>query len=90
MTSQVTTNYPLQRKIEKITTFVSKFGSFAYKVMSLGLKNGFAVFSKILVKIFKSMYLHIYKFSYVFLSRSNFGTPKETINDACIQDFGIP
>jgi hypothetical protein len=39
-------------------TFVSKFGSFSYKVMPFGLKNAPTVFSRIVVKSFQE---YIYK-----------------------------
>jgi hypothetical protein len=39
-------------------TFVSEFGSFAYKVMPFGLNNAPTIFSRIMVKAFQE---HIYK-----------------------------
>lgn len=39
-------------------TFVTKFGSFSYRVMSFELKNALVVFSRIFVKAFRE---YIYK-----------------------------
>jgi hypothetical protein len=39
-------------------TFVSEFGSFAYRVMPFGLKNAPTIFSRIVVKSFQE---YIYK-----------------------------
>jgi len=49
---------PVAKEDQEKTTFVSQFGSFAYKVIPFGLKNSPTVFSKIVVKSFQE---YIYK-----------------------------
>jgi hypothetical protein len=61
--TQISTFYgynqvPIAKEDQEKTTFVSEFGSFAYKFMSLGIKNAPAVFSRIMVKAFQE---YIYK-----------------------------
>jgi hypothetical protein len=46
-------------------TFVSEFGSFAYRVMPFGLKNAPTVFSRIVVKSFQE---YIYKMMVVYFN----------------------
>ena len=49
---------PIAKEDQHKTTFVCKFGSFAYRKMPFGLKNAPAVFSRIVVKAFQE---YIYK-----------------------------
>jgi hypothetical protein len=49
---------PIAKEDQPKTTFVSKFGSFSYRVIPFGLKNAPAVFSRIVVKAFQE---YIYK-----------------------------
>jgi hypothetical protein len=47
---------PIEKEDQEKTTFVSEFGSFAYRVMPFGLKNAPTVFLRIVVKVhFKSI-----------------------------------
>ena len=56
---------PIAKEDQENSTFVSEFGSFAYKVMPFGLKNTPSVFSRIVVKEFQE---YIYKTMVVYFN----------------------
>jgi hypothetical protein len=61
------TRYHQVRIVEeekKKTTFITKWGSFAYNVMPFGLKNAPAVFSRIVITTFREF---IHKFIEVYM-----------------------
>ena len=53
---------PIAKEDQKKTTFVCEFGSFAYRVMPFGLKNAPTVFSRIVVKHFRSTFTKQWKY----------------------------
>jgi len=60
------------------TTFTTKWGSFAYNIMLLGLTNALAIFPKIMIVAFRDF---IHKFLEVYMDYLNvYGLLKEDIS----------